>query len=985
MAEWIQEAFEFITEKSKRNVKVIGSQFPHASMDKKYQLEPASWWTAGFWPGVLWNLYAQTQEDSFLKTARACEDKMAVLLSDVETLDHDIGFMWTLTSVADYKITGSKTARQTALLAANLLAARYNIAGNFIRAWNPWYEGDKNCGIAIIDCMMNLPLLYWASEETRDPRFKHIAVQHATMTEREFIRQDGSVFHMVNFDPETGDVIEKLGGQGFSNESSWARGGAWAIYGMALTYKFTRNTIFINAAKNTTKYFLDQLKDAPYPVWDFKVPDNTSNTRYDYPDSSAAAIAACGLLCLADIVEDVPSAQDYKFQAESILKRLYYTCGTRDDQEEQGLLRHGTGHFPEQKNLDVPLIYGDYFFVEGITRLMGQSISFGEPQGAFSMRKYPPSDKRMLCNKLAEILEPFIAHLGQIETGQYDLTGGGTVYDASIGRAETFLRLLWGVGPYTLSEPENPHVLSFVKGILNGTNPQSDYYWGELTDFDQRMVEMASLATALLLNPMRFWEPLTENEKHNLARWLLQINDYDMPQTNWLFFRVLVNIALKQCNCEWSPDKLNDALNRLDGYYLSNGWYYDGYENQIDYYIPMAFHYYALIYVKFMQDEDPQRCHKFKQRAIEFAHQFKQWFSATGAAVPYGRSLTYRFSQVAFFSALVFADVEALPWGEIKSIIYDHLRYWEQQDIYSDAGFLTVGYAYPNLIMAEGYNGPGSPYWALKTFLLLAVDDEHQFWKADRTSPTFSSKNLQVEPRMLICHSATGNEVQVFTAGQHSHEHAHAKEKYEKFVYSTTFGFSVPKSNITLKQGAFDNCLAIAEPGLPYETAYGLEDYQLTDDYVKRIWKPRRDVVITSWIIPLLPWHIRIHRIKTARRMNLADGGFSLPKFGYQDLQLEHQVLAMNHGLVSGVLDYTQRDQILLVDAEPNTNLLFRKTIIPTLVQCVIPGEHVIVHGIIGDHCTQGPNLTSNPPDVCVLKNMVVVNTPDWSVEVPLE
>lgn len=371
---WKSEAWNFIKEKTTTNNEIIGSNFPHASHNGIYSLENEKWWTAGFWPGLLWRVYLESNNEKFKVTAEKCEEKMEHLLSNTENLDHDIGFMWTLTSLANYKITGNKESRRRALLAANFLAARFNIKGNYIRAWNPWSKGEDNSGVAIIDCMMNLPLLYWASEETNDPRYRHIATSHANMVLKHFIREDGSVQHIVKFDSESGEVIEKLGGQGFAQNSAWARGAAWAIYGLTLSYKYTGDKKILDAAKKVANYFIANVKGMDCPVWDFRVPKD-GGLRYRYPDSSAGAIAACGLIILGKHVDDV-EAEMYLSSGEDILKNLYEKCSSKDDNNEQGLLKHGTGHFPEQKNLDVPLIYGDYYFVEGISLLNNIELLF---------------------------------------------------------------------------------------------------------------------------------------------------------------------------------------------------------------------------------------------------------------------------------------------------------------------------------------------------------------------------------------------------------------------------------------------------------------------------------------------------------------------------------------------------------------------------------------------------------------------------------
>lgn len=371
---WKNEAWDFIKTKTIINNEKIGASFPHASHDGTYELENEQWWTAGFWPGILWRVYLGTNNENIKVTAENCEEMMNHLLSNPERLDHDMGFMWTLTSLANYKITGNKEARRRALLAANLLVGRFNPMGNYIRAWNAWSENEDNSGVAIIDCMMNLPLLYWASEETKDPRFKHIAKKHADMVLEHFIRDDGSVQHMVVFNSETGEVIDKVGGQGFAANSAWARGCAWAVYGLVLSYKYTGDIKILNAAKKTAHYFIANTMAVDCPIWDFRVPKD-GEIKYRYPDSSAGAIAACGLLLLGKLVNEV-EGEMYSVAGEELLRKLYISSATIDDENEEGLLRHGTGHFPQQNNLDVPLIYGDYFFAEGISILNGNELLF---------------------------------------------------------------------------------------------------------------------------------------------------------------------------------------------------------------------------------------------------------------------------------------------------------------------------------------------------------------------------------------------------------------------------------------------------------------------------------------------------------------------------------------------------------------------------------------------------------------------------------
>lgn len=363
---WVEEAWQNVEQKVLAMCKRIGANFPHASVQGTYRLEEPHWWTAGFWPGLLWLVYRETNDDSLKQIAEHCEERLDNCITDYYRLDHDMGFMWTLTSVARYKIIGADDSKRRALLVANLLAGRFNSAGNFIRAWNPWHEGEDNSGWAIIDCVMNLPLLFWASEETGDPRYRLIAEKHGETVLNHFIRKDGSVHHIIRFDSATGERVEAIGGQGFAPDSAWSRGTAWAIYGLTLLYRYTKKDSFRQAAKNVAHFFIANLPDDYVPYWDFRIPEEVTKFR----DSSAGAIAACGLLQLSKYVAATEESI-YREAGTKILRSLYENYGDFQNLDQDGLILHGTSHYPEGKNIDVPLIYGDYYFVEGLTILKG--------------------------------------------------------------------------------------------------------------------------------------------------------------------------------------------------------------------------------------------------------------------------------------------------------------------------------------------------------------------------------------------------------------------------------------------------------------------------------------------------------------------------------------------------------------------------------------------------------------------------------------
>ena len=365
---WAKDISEKILRKLEKTAASIKDGTPHAARNGKYDRASIQWWTNGFWPGILWLAYRQSGRGMFLKYARKCEENLDSVLYEFVNTDHDLGFLWSLASVADYKITGLEKSRTRALIAANYLAARFNIKGSFIRAWNG--KGQENR--AIIDSLMNMPLLYWASRELEDPRFAYIAEAHTNTILKEFIRNDNSVRHIVDFDPETGEVSGVPQGQGFSPDSAWARGTSWAVYGFALGYKYTGKTEYLDAAKRTAHFFIANLPEDNVAYWDFRVPVNKDTPR----DTSAAACCASGLLEIASLVGENEKAVYYN-AAVRILKGITEKFAHLDENDtHEELIGGGTGHMPQKQNIMAGLIYGDYFYYEAILKLAGEKELF---------------------------------------------------------------------------------------------------------------------------------------------------------------------------------------------------------------------------------------------------------------------------------------------------------------------------------------------------------------------------------------------------------------------------------------------------------------------------------------------------------------------------------------------------------------------------------------------------------------------------------
>jgi unsaturated chondroitin disaccharide hydrolase len=357
----LKEIWDDLDKKVTRMMTQIGEKSPHVAVAEKYDDMRLDWWTSGFWPGILWIMYDMTSKEEYKEKAWAWDEKIEACYIRENNLHHDVGFQFLPTAVIKYKLTGDKDGRRRGLAAANFLAGRFNIAGNFLRAWN-----QEKIGWSIIDSSMNLSVLFWAAEEISDPRFKHIAKAHADTVIKDFIREDGSVNHIVSFNPETGEFIESLGGQGFGPKSSWSRGQAWAIYGMANTYKYTGDIKYLRAAQRVANYFISCLPEDFVAHWDFRVPSLNGEPR----DTSAAACAASGMLEIAKHLSE-EEGRLYRETAKDIIASLTKNYATWDNFDHEAILLEATGNKPANSNINVSLIYGDYYYVECIAKLCG--------------------------------------------------------------------------------------------------------------------------------------------------------------------------------------------------------------------------------------------------------------------------------------------------------------------------------------------------------------------------------------------------------------------------------------------------------------------------------------------------------------------------------------------------------------------------------------------------------------------------------------
>lgn len=350
---------------------------PDGRYDDRMKMAPSkdnwhggpTWWTNGFFAGMLWQLYHQTGDPLYRDIAAETEPLLDPCFMQFYDLHHDVGFMWMMSAGADYRITGNAESRRRALHSAALLAGRFNPAGSFIRAWNNDPEVDKR-GWSIIDTMMNLSLLYWASEETGDPRYSQIAKLHSDRVIDTFVRDDGSVCHIVKYDPETGRRIRSLAGQGYAVGSSWTRGQAWALYGFAIGWYHTRERRYLYTAKRIAEYFTANIPENGLIPIDFRQPKEPA-----YEDSCGACAAASGLIFLSRCLRNENDSQSVDAFLKAALKILKTIDASRADWTDgcDAIVQNCSAAYHSDTH-NMTMVYADYFFVEAMLQLTGQAV-----------------------------------------------------------------------------------------------------------------------------------------------------------------------------------------------------------------------------------------------------------------------------------------------------------------------------------------------------------------------------------------------------------------------------------------------------------------------------------------------------------------------------------------------------------------------------------------------------------------------------------
>lgn len=363
--EEVTAAMDRMADQVRCNMEYFGTRFPSsATRNQTYGVIDNIEWTDGFWTGLLWLCYEYTGDDAFKNLALKNVDSFLNRVEKRIELDHhDLGFLYSLSCVAGYKLTGSAEGRKAGLLAADKLMERFQEKGGFIQAWGEL--GARDNYRLIIDCLLNIPLLHWAFLETGTPLYRNAAVRHYEAACNNVIRDDASAYHTFYFDPGTGEPLKGVTRQGYSDDSAWARGQAWGIYGIPLNYRYVKDDSAFNLFKGMTNYFLNRLPEDQVCYWDLIFTDGSNQSR----DSSAAAIGVCGIHEMLKYLPEVESDKNtYRHAMHCILRSLMERYTAPEIKPGNPVLLHGVYSWHSGKGVDEGNIWGDYYYMEALMR-----------------------------------------------------------------------------------------------------------------------------------------------------------------------------------------------------------------------------------------------------------------------------------------------------------------------------------------------------------------------------------------------------------------------------------------------------------------------------------------------------------------------------------------------------------------------------------------------------------------------------------------
>ena len=703
---------------------------PRTWEDGELKLTSYSGWVSGFFPGVLWMLYEQTGQEKFLEYAKEFTSRVEPAKKLTNT--HDLGFMLMSSFGQGYRITGDPHYLEVIHEGTDSLMTRWDHKIGVMKSWN---ENSRWKYPVIIDNMMNLEMLCFCAQTFSERGYELAAITHAYTTIQNHFRADNSTWHVVSYDPATGQPHAKNTAQGYSDDSAWARGQAWGLYGYTMMYRETLDKNFLEQARKIGRFIMNHpnLPEDKVPCWDFNAPGAPGTALRD---ASAAAIMASAFIELSQLDPGNESAAwlDLAIRQLRTLSSPEYLAAPG----EQGgfIIKHGVGHFPAKAEVDVPLTYGDYYYLEALIRLK-----------KLLERSDGATDRKAWVDALVKTASPVIENLaaGTLKKNMPYETLNSNPYHRSVSYLEAVGRTVCGIAPWLelgADDTEEGRLRArfidlTVKGLKNAVDPSSpDYlvFGGE--HGGQPLVDAAFLAEGLLRAPS-IWKKLDRKTRDRFIKEWKRSREIKAPESNWLLFASTVEAAILEFAGEYDPERLLYGVKRFrDNWYKGDGWYGDGNDMHLDYYNSLVIHPMLTEVLCIMRKhgiDDGGFLEVQAKRHARFAAELERMVSPEGTYPVIGRSITYRFGS---FHALADAALlhilpEDLSPAQVRCALTAVIeRQLAAPGTFDPDGWLRVGYAGRQSRMGETYINTGSLYLCCAAFLPLGLPADDPFWSA---------------------------------------------------------------------------------------------------------------------------------------------------------------------------------------------------------------------------------------------------------------
>lgn len=693
-------------------------------------------WVSGFFPGVLWMLYENGGDENLRRYAEMFTARVEPAKRMTNT--HDLGFMLYCSFGHGYRLTGNEHYQQVIEEGTHSLLTRWNPKLGVMRSWD---FNRKWQFPVIIDNMMNLEMLCYMSKHTGDRSFEKIACTHANTTIRNHFRKDYSTYHVVSYDTISGKPHAKNTHQGYADESAWARGQAWGLYGYTMMYRETGKKAYLKQARAIASFLVNHpnMPKDKVPYWDYNAPDIPNAKR----DASAAAIMASALIELSQLDSSKDAALWLSFAQEQLRSLTSDAYLAKEGENGGFILKHGVGFLPGKSEVDVPLTYADYYYVEALVRMK-----------RLMERTDGAADRKEWLESMLTIASPVLSNLaaGTLKQNMPFESLSDDTLRRQVSYLEAVGRTVCGIAPWLELGPDNTpegrlrqtYIQMVADGIRQAVDPRS----ADFLMFDNRhaqpLVDAAFLAQGVLRAPTQIWEKLDKQTQKNLiAAWKTsrQIKAYE---SNWLLFASIVEAALLEFSGEYDADRLNKGVRRFrDEWYKGDAWYGDGADFHLDYYNSLVIHPMLTEVLRVMKKHNLDGADFLtvqEQRHSRFAAQLERMVSPEGTFPVIGRSIAYRFG---VFHALSDAALLHLLPGQMNpaqvrcALTSVMRRQLAMPRTFDKGGWLRVGFAGSQINMSETYINTGSLYLCMAAFLPLGLPPADPFWanpSADWTS-----------------------------------------------------------------------------------------------------------------------------------------------------------------------------------------------------------------------------------------------------------